>query len=326
MKLCVLATMVVLASSLTLAGCPEEGPRKIGASCTSDGQCASGLCAAQTCLDPEADEDGDTLVNRIEAALGTDPFAADSDGDGTSDRDEIGDLAAPTDGDGDGRIDAIESAVRDADGDCVVDEVDPRDSYSDPPSEAFPEACGDGSYSCVANPLAGTCAAPLGVMAAECFQAWGACEIAVTGTMSGSSSISWESGAHMTWKISGDSGTAQLVGPSGATCGTMRVTDAQSESPTTTLLVTGGPSYGLRNVDGTLIITCPGGTEVILSETDAEAFSRCSGADSQERCTVSSPYNCTSSAECEGDLECCVLPQAPSAGAFCMPVEACTAQ
>ncbi|MCC6621080.1 MAG: carbohydrate binding domain-containing protein [Deltaproteobacteria bacterium] len=114
------------------AGCGDESKKRpIGESCDAPGECESGFCADGQCLDPEADEDDDTLTNRLESQLGTDLFAADTDGDGVSDPDELTAELTAKDTDGDGIADAIESAKLDADKDCVVDELDPRNTISD---------------------------------------------------------------------------------------------------------------------------------------------------------------------------------------------------
>ncbi|HRE88391.1 MAG TPA: carbohydrate binding domain-containing protein [Myxococcota bacterium] len=121
---------------LFMVGCPEDEKRPIGSTCGSDEQCVSGLCASNVCVDPAGDEDGDGLINGLEAALGSNAFDADSDADGKPDIDELGGDPA-RDGDGDGRPDLIESAIADLDGDCVVDETDPD---ADGPGELL-EAC-----------------------------------------------------------------------------------------------------------------------------------------------------------------------------------------
>ena len=113
---------------LFVAASGDAGKRPLGSECTSDGECADGLCISGLCLDPDADDDLDGLTNRIEGALGSDPRNPDSDGDGVADGDEVGvDLANPADGDGDGKVDALESASADSDGDCIPDQRDPDD-------------------------------------------------------------------------------------------------------------------------------------------------------------------------------------------------------
>lgn len=131
----------------TWLACGDSPRRPLGADCDSGSQCESGLCVESVCLDPAADEDGDTLTNEAEAALGTNPLSADTDSDGEDDPDEI-DVAHLThlDADGDGKPDALESSLTDADGDCIVDERDPDDAMPDP------EGCSvtRGDWSCSA--------------------------------------------------------------------------------------------------------------------------------------------------------------------------------
>ena len=117
----------ILALIPLLVACDDGGKKRpIGATCTTSSVCESGICGGGVCLDPEVDTDLDGLVNRVEAALGTDPTRADSDGDGKSDSDETngGSFSNPRDYDGDGRNDGIESLYVDSDGDCIPDERD----------------------------------------------------------------------------------------------------------------------------------------------------------------------------------------------------------
>ncbi len=73
----------------------------------------------------KADNDRDGLENGLELQLHTDPEYVDTDGDGESDRSEVGaDVSAPRDSDGDGFADAIESSVVDNDQDGRTDQVD----------------------------------------------------------------------------------------------------------------------------------------------------------------------------------------------------------
>ncbi len=109
--------------ALALAACPSDGKLPIGSACNSGDQCLSGLCAGDVCLDPEGDEDGDRLTNSLEHTLGSDPFNADTDGDGIPDGDEL-DGISNVDTDGDGLPDVIESATADLDGDCITDQYD----------------------------------------------------------------------------------------------------------------------------------------------------------------------------------------------------------
>ena len=66
---------------------------------------------------PLGDVDGDGITNEVEDELGLDPFLTDSDGDGLSDADELGDDPDnPLDSDNDGVIDALDT---DDDGDGI---------------------------------------------------------------------------------------------------------------------------------------------------------------------------------------------------------------
>ncbi|MCC6619782.1 MAG: carbohydrate binding domain-containing protein [Deltaproteobacteria bacterium] len=155
---------VVAIMFLVAAGC-SDSKRKlpVGGVCDSSEECADGLCLSGVCLDPEADEDEDGLVNRIEGSLGTDPFSADSDGDGVDDPDELEPNLSARDGDGDGKPDAIESSQEDADEDCLPDESDPDDdgpNHDDPRSIALVvEHCPQAIGACGADgaTLAVTC-------------------------------------------------------------------------------------------------------------------------------------------------------------------------
>jgi len=131
----------VFVVTLSVAAC-SDSKRKlpVGSVCASSEECADGLCLSGVCLDPEADEDGDGLVNRIEGSLGTDPFSKDTDGDGVDDPDELEADLSPRDSDGDGKPDAIESSQADADEDCLPDETDSDDdgpNHDDPRSVAL---------------------------------------------------------------------------------------------------------------------------------------------------------------------------------------------
>ena len=77
----------------------------------------------------QSDSDGDGLTDSQETTLGTNPNDADSDGDGVNDGAEVGpNVGTPLDTDGDTVINALESAVTDADGDGVVDQLDPANN------------------------------------------------------------------------------------------------------------------------------------------------------------------------------------------------------
>ena len=95
-----------------LMGCQSSPAlRTSGESCAQSHECASTLCYESFCVEPAADDDGDGLTNAVEATLGTSAQAADTDGDGVGDKDEVGEsIEAPSDSDGDGTIDALESS------------------------------------------------------------------------------------------------------------------------------------------------------------------------------------------------------------------------
>lgn len=123
-----------LAASLLLplvAGCGDSKARPNGDSCEEATECASGLCYENKCLDPEGDEDGDGLINRIEASIGSSSTSNDTDGDGKLDPDELDGGFVARDTDGDGKPDIIESAIKDSDKDCRPDENDPDDLSPD---------------------------------------------------------------------------------------------------------------------------------------------------------------------------------------------------
>ena len=152
--------LVCLALPLLLAGCPDDPkPRAIGAACVESGECASGLCLANTCVDPERDDDGDTLVNRVEGALGTNPFMDDTDEDGLSDAEEVGDLQGPQDEDGDGRLDAVESTRHDSDLDCIPDQRDPDDDAQEQDFVRVADlaCCCEGSCAAHGHAVTATC-------------------------------------------------------------------------------------------------------------------------------------------------------------------------
>jgi|GEM_PF-3225855 len=115
--------MLTFGLALALSACPEDKKLPIGGSCNSGDQCVSGLCNGQVCVDPQGDEDGDTLVNSLENSLGSDMNNADTDGDGIPDGAEL-DGVSNVDTDGDGLPDIIESATFDLDGDCITDQYD----------------------------------------------------------------------------------------------------------------------------------------------------------------------------------------------------------
>lgn len=121
-----------IAVQIAHTACGDSPARRpAGDSCDADNDCVTGLCYVSVCLDPEADDDGDGVVNRLELELGTNPTKADTDGDGKTDRDELDTNLGPVDSDGDGIIDARESSLLDSDRDCIPDEADARNDIPD---------------------------------------------------------------------------------------------------------------------------------------------------------------------------------------------------
>ncbi|MEZ4267496.1 MAG: DUF4215 domain-containing protein [Myxococcota bacterium] len=109
------------------------------------------------CVDD--DDDGDTLTDAQEEALGTDPRKADSDGDGAQDDEEVlcgtdpNDAASlPQDLDSSGVCDGAEV---DTDGDGVIDALenlcgtDPNDATKTPAADSLGDADADGVLDCV---------------------------------------------------------------------------------------------------------------------------------------------------------------------------------
>ena len=93
------------------------------------------------------DSDNDGIYDNTETTLGTNPFEADTDGDGIDDLAEIGnDVNSPNDNDADGLNDAIESNTIDTDSDGIFDNQD-KDSDGD----GIPDANESGGPSITAD-------------------------------------------------------------------------------------------------------------------------------------------------------------------------------
>ncbi|MFO0749167.1 MAG: MopE-related protein, partial [Myxococcota bacterium] len=146
-------SVAALAALMGLAACSDAARLEAGAPCGGDGACASGFCD-RVCREASGDDDGDGLDNATERGLGSDPDGLDSDRDGIVDA-----LEATGDADQDGRPDIVESALVDADRDCLPAQLDP--------DEASPEQ--DGAV--LARALcrrAGVCAEGPGAVTARC--------------------------------------------------------------------------------------------------------------------------------------------------------------
>jgi hypothetical protein len=127
----------LLVALSTVLSC-ESGPalKKNLEPCQEDYECASNLCLQGLCGDPQADPDYDGIPTIVELRLGLDPLNPDTDSDQIPDGIEVGpDFNNPIDTDGDGIIDALESNINDADGDCVPDVFDPRNDIPDATDE-----------------------------------------------------------------------------------------------------------------------------------------------------------------------------------------------
>jgi hypothetical protein len=114
-----------------VAACEINGATALGGVCTASPECIGGTCIDGRCVDPLGDADGDALLNGVELTLGSDPTNPDTDGDGLRDGEELVNFDAPADADRDGQADIFESAVLDADSDCLSDQLDPRNNEVD---------------------------------------------------------------------------------------------------------------------------------------------------------------------------------------------------
>lgn len=322
-------TPLLMALLLGASACPDEAKRPIGANCTSHEECQSGVCGGGVCLDPDGDEDLDGLINKIEASLATNPVIGDTDADGKADADEVGALESPTDTDGDGKIDAIESAARDVDADCIADELDADDAFSDPESEEHPNACGNGKpypdpggggggkelCKTLESYLGGTCARDLGTALVVCFDPAG-CMRPDT-TTEGVTRIVFENGAYIETDDAGE--TMRMVSSKGQLCTESRIL-RNDETEIELAYQASGKSWTVtvQVDDGTSDIVCPDGTVIHLSAQGSAAVSACQGT-TWEYCDGVIPKQCTSSAECVEGQTCCDLGEID----YCLPTEQC---
>ena len=115
-------------AAAALAACTSDS-RSRSDLCDSNEDCTTGLCVVGQCLSPNGDDDNDGLTNGFEVELGSNPLDPDTDGDERRDGDELDDARrSNVDTDKDDKPDVIESATRDADGDCIPDQFDAQDA------------------------------------------------------------------------------------------------------------------------------------------------------------------------------------------------------
>ena len=175
------AVLLLLLGALVWQGCEscaDPQKRAYGATCGRDSECSQSMCnrgyctrpctatsdcGADFCIDSRChagrlDLDGDGLSNARELAAGLDPLDPDTDGDGRRDDDELGPSPIPPDANADGVIDALQSNIKDSDGDCMVDAVDvaPFDStHANLPAAA--DFCDEGVCAGMASAVTVTC-------------------------------------------------------------------------------------------------------------------------------------------------------------------------
>ena len=161
---CVAAAWATLALSLCgllLTGCSSTAQRPNDQLCQQNTDCLSGLCATaadreRRCTEPSVDIDSDGLDAVSEEVAGTDPFSADTDGDGLSDAQEVGPNPSDAiDSDGDGKVDAIESNTADNDGDCIPDHLDSDDLQPATQQQLVARFCAAGV--CVGETMGASC-------------------------------------------------------------------------------------------------------------------------------------------------------------------------
>ncbi|WP_160213938.1 SdrD B-like domain-containing protein, partial [Phaeodactylibacter xiamenensis] len=136
----------MLQLSQTSFSCSDIGEVSVSLTAT-DGSGNSNSCEVTvTVSGPDADCDGDGLTNAEEDELGTDSFAADTDGDGVIDGTEVSDMTSPTDAcsfvlGSQSVAPATDWNMSDCDGDGLTN-AEEADTYSTNPLEA--DTDGDG--------------------------------------------------------------------------------------------------------------------------------------------------------------------------------------
>ena len=118
-----------------IAACAQESRevRTAGQSCEMSDQCASNLCFEALCVSVAGDDDLDGLTNALELnTLNSDPKKADSDGDGLSDKLEVGEDVNRRKTRTEMESQTSTSSTADADQDCIPDQKDPQNNTPEP--------------------------------------------------------------------------------------------------------------------------------------------------------------------------------------------------
>ncbi len=164
-----------------------------------------------------------------------------------------------------------------------------------------------GGCSLVTNPLSGTCADGMGDFA-SCWDASGACTLAIDGT-SGGSTMTYESGATFVSHPSGDGLSGDYFASDGTLCATISV-PVEGNGITFTLpdgteiTITSNPD------DGSTTYVCTDGTSVTLTAQEGAALRACfDTGSSQGQCTLQGSGDlgspCQVSTDCNESLVCC---------------------
>jgi hypothetical protein len=180
------------------------------------------------------------------------------------------------------------------------------------------------------DPLEGSCLAELG---AACFQPSGICTAVPIPPGAG---LGWENGALLSFQPSAtNAGVKEIIAyaPDGTPCFVaLSAVDPGGQFVRTQYEQAPGIGYTLlEGNDGSLLITCPDGTEESLSVTDFQSFYQCLYGGDGGACDfaavasllanatppVTSIGACSSAADCPTGTICC---DAGSQAAYCSPV------
>ncbi|MCB9732005.1 MAG: carboxypeptidase regulatory-like domain-containing protein [Deltaproteobacteria bacterium] len=185
-------------------------------------------------------------------------------------------------------------------------------------------ACGD-----VADPFAGTCAAPVRDVFA-CFAPEGECAITTSeGTVT---TTEWDNGAKsvVTYDVATRTGAGTFYGPTGAVCGTTELAESGF-----TIVTPSAQRFRFDKSGGTFIVTCEATGEQLDSlSDDLDALRACTGGDA-DLCETTTTGQCETAADCGSGLSCCDFggttaclaecPALPSCGDTCASGTVCCA-